>query len=97
MGIYSSDKVYGLKWEINNIVNNEVDIIFEEKYETEISRENKLTIKIKYESIINQYEDISILKFYYYFECSASYDNDNRKFMMWMPTDKNSLDTYFSQ
>ena len=78
MGIYSNNTVYGVQ--ISN-VNDEgdVNILFELKYDTIMSDEQKRDVKEYYEDLYNKHN----LIFSVYTECSSTYEEGFVK--QWFP------------
>jgi hypothetical protein len=96
MGIYSTGKVYGLRWFCEDDI-NDGDLIymmrFEKIFETEMTVEHIKEVKEVYDTITESDK----FTFESYDECYGTLDPDNHStWKMWMRTNKEELDSWFA-
>lgn len=92
MGIYSTGKVYGIKWDKYN-EHQMRETIYEKIFETEMTLDNIKEVKKIYDTITEPDK----LFFYTYDECCATYEpGNNSTFMTWFGTGKEQLDEWFA-
>ena len=79
MGIYSHETIYGIQ--IYTFKDDDMIILFEEKYEQEMSNIQRREAY----SFYNQLNDKTHLCYKIYTECSSTLSYNGETFMMWQP------------
>ena len=88
MGIYSSDKIFGIS--IYNFDENDIgNTLFEQKYDEIMSHHQMREAYLFYEELQNK----NNISFKIYTQCTSTHDNNN-SVMMWFPI---SLNTFFEK
>jgi hypothetical protein len=80
MGIYPSNKVYGIR--IYNYINDDFNLIFEKKYDTEMTSEMIHEVKLFYDISIQYLEPIHY-KIFTEYSCTHEKDKNNIILMDW--------------
>ena len=86
MGIYSSNKIFGIR--IYNFNDDDFsNTLFEQIYDVIMSDEQKKDAYLFYTELNNKNE----IFFKIYAECSNTYENNNEKYLSWYPLSLNSF------